>query len=134
MGSVVVDSGVIIALVDADDAHHFWSVQQMQEIVTARHAIVISALTVAEVLVRPAQAGAADVVRADLMSLRPRVIDVDEHLAARAAHVRATQTGLRLPDAIIVATALFAECEYLVTTDQRMAHAAQGISVRVSPA
>ena len=134
MGSVAVDSGVIIALFDSSDVHHGWSVEQIQQIVTARHAIVISALTVAEVLVRPAQAGAADVVRADLMSLRPRIVDVDADLAARAAELRASRTALRLPDAIIVATALLAQCDYLVTTDQRMAVATDGIPVRVSRA
>lgn len=134
MGSVAVDSGVIIALFDAGDVHHAWSVDQIQQIVTARHGIVISALTVAEVLVRPAQAGAAEAVRADLMSLRPRIVDVDADLAARAAQLRATRSGLRLPDAIVVATALLAQCDYLVTTDQRMANAADGIPVRVSPA
>jgi predicted nucleic acid-binding protein len=134
MGSVAVDSGVLIALFDSSDVHHVWSVEQIQEIVTARHAIVISALTVAEVLVRPAQAGAAEAVRADLTSLRPRVVDVDADLAARAAELRASRSGLRLPDAIIVATALLAQCDYLVTTDQQMANAADGIPVRVSPA
>jgi len=134
MGSVAVDSGVIIALFDSSDAHHAWSVDQIQQIVTARHGIVISALTVAEVLVRPAQAGVAEAVRADLMSLRPRIVDVDVDLAARAAELRASWRGLRLPDAIIVATALLAQCDYLVTTDQRMANAAAGIPVRVSPA
>ena len=49
MGSVAVDSGVIIALFDSNDVHHAWSMEQIQQIVTARHAIVISALTVAEV-------------------------------------------------------------------------------------
>ena len=134
MGSVAVDGGLIIALFDASDAHHAWSVEQIQEIVTARHVIVISALTVAEVLVRPAQAGAADAVRADLMSLRPRIVDVDADIAARAAELRASRSRLRLPDAIIVATALFVQCDYLVTTDQRMANAADDIPVRVSPA
>ena len=134
MGSVAVDSGVIIALFDVGDVHHGWSVEQIQQIVTARHVIVISALTVAEVLVRPAQAGAADAVRADLMSLRPRIVDVDADIAARAADLRASRTALRLPDAIIVATALFAQCDYLVTTDQRMAVATDGIPVRVSRA
>lgn len=134
MGSVAVDSGVIIALFDSSDVHHVWSMEQIEEIVTARHAIVISALTVAEVLVRPAQAGVADAVRADLMSLRPRVVDVDADLAASAARMRGSRTGLRLPDAIILATALWAQCDYLVTTDQRMAVAVDGIPVRVSPA
>ena len=134
MGSVAVDSGMIMALFDAGDVHHAWSVEQIQEIVTTRHVIVISALTVAEVLVRPAQAGAADAVRADLMSLRPRIVDVDADIAARAAELRASRSGLRLPDAIIVATALFAQCDYLVTTDQRMAVATDGLPVRVSRA
>jgi predicted nucleic acid-binding protein len=134
MGSVAVDSGVIIALFDSSDVHHAWSMEQIEQIVTARYAIVISALTVAEVLVRPAQAGVADAVRADLMSLRPRVVDVDADLAASAARMRGSRTGLRLPDAIILATALWAQCDYLVTTDQRMAVAADGIPVRVSPA
>ena len=48
--------------------------------------------------------------------------------------MRGSRTGLRLPDAIILATALWAQCDYLVTTDQRMAVAADGIPVRVSPA
>ncbi|MDP4974492.1 MAG: hypothetical protein NWQ10_02495 [Candidatus Nanopelagicales bacterium] len=48
--------------------------------------------------------------------------------------MRGSRTGLRLPDAIILATAVWAQCDYLVTTDQRMAVAADGIPERVSPA
>lgn len=68
------------------------------------------------------------------MSLRPRVVDVDADLAASAARMGGSRTGLRLPDAIILATALWAQCDCLVTTDQWMAVAADGIPVRVSPA
>jgi predicted nucleic acid-binding protein len=60
--------------------------------------------------------------------------DVDADLAASAARMRGSRTGLRLPDAIILATAVWAQCDYLVTTDQRMAVAADGIPERVSPA
>lgn len=132
MGSIALDSGVIIGLFSSADLHHDWAFQQVQDIVAGHDTIVISALTMCEVLVRPAQSGAADAVRADVLSLRPRIVDVDEPIASRAALLRATRQGLRLPDAIILATVLAAGCDCLVTTDRRLAGVAMNdLPVRV---
>lgn len=121
MGSVVLDSGVIIGFFNANDAHHIWSVTAMRELVAERHTLVISTVSVAEVLVRPTQAGSEADVLADLHALRPAIVEVDERIAVRAAELRGRHGALRLPDALVMATALATGSDLLVTTDAGIA-------------
>ena len=65
-------------------------------------------MTLSEVLVGPIRAGRAEVVEQMLARLSIETGAVDAGLARRAAAVRA-RTGLRLPDAYVLATAIDAE-------------------------
>jgi predicted nucleic acid-binding protein len=85
---------------------------------------VTSALTLAEVLVKPVEAGDQSLVddfRAALAdSTNLRVISVDRHVAERAAHIRAHH-GFRTPDAIHLATAVTSGADVFLTNDERLA-------------
>ena len=78
-----------------------------------------SMITAAELLVRPVRSGIAELgfMHAFLTSY-PHLhgLPMDLHVAQQAATLRAT-AGLRLPDAIVVATGLLAACEVIVTND-----------------
>jgi predicted nucleic acid-binding protein len=85
--------------------------------------IVISAITVAEVLSGPIARGldalAARYREALTSGTQWRVLPVDSVIAEDAARLRA-RYRLRLPDALQVATALRAGADMLVTHDRRL--------------
>ena len=88
---------------------------------TGRNAGLLSTLTAAELLVRPFRAGAAPVAAVEgflRFFASIRVADVSYPIAREAGRVRAA-TGLAMPDAIVVGTALEHRAEVLVTNDRR---------------
>jgi predicted nucleic acid-binding protein len=81
--------------------------------------IVVSVVTEVELLVKPLRDGAVDAVEriGDLLSEKGiEVHAVDRRIGRRAAVLR-SQHNLRLPDAIIVATAIETGCEAIVGND-----------------
>jgi predicted nucleic acid-binding protein len=87
---------------------------------TGRNPAALSMVTVEEILVRPFRSGPAAVATAEGF-LRHfaeiRLVDVSYEIAREAARIRAA-TGLRTPDALIIATALVTEVDILVTGDR----------------
>jgi predicted nucleic acid-binding protein len=81
-------------------------------------------VTAAELLVRPIRSGHQQLAYAhDFLTQFPNLhgLVMDLHVAQRAATLRAT-SGLRLPDAIVIASGLLAGCEAIVTNDERWKH------------
>jgi predicted nucleic acid-binding protein len=88
---------------------------------TGRNAGLLSTLTAAELLVRPFRSGAAAVASVEgflRFFASIRLVEVSYAIGREAARVRAA-TGLAMPDAIVVATALENHAEVLVTNDRR---------------
>ena len=91
---------------------------------------VISTITVAELLTRPFRTSqqAADMVVAFLWSLPDLLIrSVDFLVAAEAARIRAA-TGLDMPDASILATAVLTTSRMLATNDRDLADATRSVA------
>ena len=85
--------------------------------------VVVSAVTEAELLVRPMRQRdevAVDRITDLLSEDGFEVVDVDRRIARRAARLR-TENRLSLTDAMIVATAIEAECEAAVGNDREWA-------------
>jgi predicted nucleic acid-binding protein len=97
-----------------------------QRVEAGQATIVISAITEAELLVRPMQLANEEAIEriADLLSEDGiEVIEVDRAIARRSAMIRAAQLrsgrkSLKLPDAMIVATAFDAHCDVIVGNDK----------------
>ena len=121
MGLIQVDAGVIIGFLDADDAHHSAARRILAEAVNSNHQLAIAASALAECLVAPARRGEAEIeIALDLMDRLPiAVIQLDAAIAAQAARLRAGHRSLRLPDALVIATAQTSGADQLVTTDRR---------------
>ena len=106
-------------------------------VATGRNTAALSAVTVAEILVRPFGRGPAAVATAEGF-LRHfgdlRLIDVTYGVAREGARIRA-ETDLPMPDALIVASASVAEIEVLITNDHdwsgRLAQALPDLDVVV---
>jgi predicted nucleic acid-binding protein len=86
--------------------------------------IAISAITLAEVVTGPLQSGnellATQYERALTSSTGWQVVPVTQQVAMQAARLRAVY-GLRLPDAIQVATAVVSGAQVLLTHDRAFA-------------
>ncbi|HTX09112.1 MAG TPA: PIN domain-containing protein [Solirubrobacteraceae bacterium] len=108
MGVVVFDSDVLIAFLNRQDGHHAESVQRVRDSLSPGNRRLICAVNYAEIMVGPVRAGTQELVRQMLVQFNIETITVDMALANRAAVVRA-RTGLKLPDAFALATAVHAE-------------------------
>jgi len=120
MGLILLDSSVLIGLINPSDKHH----DAIMLIFNTSNLYAISALTLTEVLPHAVTKGVVDKAHAKFSEKLHQIIDVGQEIAVSAAHVRA-QTGLRTPDAIISATATLAKAE-LWTCDAVLAKAHKG--------
>jgi predicted nucleic acid-binding protein len=121
VGLTLIDAGVLIGLLDGADAHHQAAIDQLR---AARHRgdqLSIPASAFAESLVSPWRAG-EDAVRSVTEFARRLPLTVqplDQQTAVVAAGLRARHgRSLRLPDALVVATAIRNAAQVLVTTDR----------------
>ena len=120
MGLTVLDAGVVIAALDADDAHHAAAVNALREARTQGDRLVVPASAYAEALVGPSRRGADAVATLDafLDALPASVEPASREVARGAASLRAVHgRGLRLPDALVLATATVLGADLVLTTD-----------------
>ena len=117
MGLALLDTSVVIAALNRHDALH----QAASQAVRAerdRHGLAISALTSAELLVGPLRAGGRAVEVVERFAAQVRIVDLSASIARLAAELRAAR-GLKLPDAVIVATGLRLQADVILTADAR---------------
>lgn len=120
MGLTVLDAGVVIALLDASDAHHVAAVASVGNARDRGDPLLLPASAYAECLVAPHRRGqdAVSVVDRFLDALPVRVEPADRSIAGAAAALRATYgTSIRLPDALVIATAIVRGADRILTTD-----------------
>jgi predicted nucleic acid-binding protein len=115
------DAGVLIGFLDDADAHHDRARAAIADAVEQGDRLEVAASAFAETLVAPASRGEAAVAVVHGLRLRlpVHVVPLDVEIAAAAARLRARHRALRLPDALVVATASVAGADRLVTTDRR---------------
>ncbi len=123
MAVTVLDAGVVIAVLDAADGHHVAARAALSEALARGDELVLPASAYAESLVGPSRRGQAAVEALDsfLEDVPIRVEPLTRSVAAVAARLRVIHApALRLPDALVVATALAADADLLITTDGRL--------------
>ena len=99
---IVLDAAVLIAHLDAGDAHHDTAEAKLLEV--AHQPFGASSITLAEVLVAPARAGRLAHARAALQSLGVSELGLSVDAAPRLAMLRA-ETSLKLPDCCVLLAA-----------------------------
>lgn len=120
MDLTILDAGVVIAILNADDAHHDGARRSLAAIRDRGDRLVVPASAYAEILVAPLRQNAAsgDVVDRFLEALPASVEPATREIAHRAAELRASHgSRLRLPDALVVATAIALDASRVLTTD-----------------
>jgi len=118
----VLDAGVVIAVLDASDIHHQAAMRALATAIDRDDGLLIPVSAYAEVLVAPFRRGAEAVATLDafLDALPARVAPATRAVAARAAELRARHGArLRLPDALVMATAMAIGADCVITTDAR---------------
>jgi predicted nucleic acid-binding protein len=133
VGLTHVDAGVVIAFLDGDDVHHDAARSALSDALDNADRLSMAASALAECLVGPARRSpkAVELVRTVIERLPVSVIDLDEEIATRAAVLRARHRSLKLPDALVIATAERSAADRLITTDRNWP-AAKAMKLRVS--
>ncbi len=121
MGLTHLDAGVIIAFLDGADAHHDAARSALSDALDDAERLSIAASALAECLVGPARRNtkAVELLRTAIDRLPVSVVHLDEEIATQAAVLRARHRSLKLPDALVIATAEHFSAERLITTDRQ---------------
>ena len=122
--AVVLDSDAVVAFLDRADALHDAADETIRDLL-GKERLFASAVTYGEVLTG-ARLGRHDEkrVRGFFSDLISEILPVDAEVADKAADLRARRKSLRMPDALILATAeLHPKVALVVTGDQRAAKA-----------
>ena len=129
--AVVLDSDAVVGFLDRDDALHDVADAAVRDVV-GEHRILVSAVTYAEVMTG-ARLGHHDeaAVGGFFAELISAILPVDVPVADRAAEIRSRFRSLRMPDALILASAdTEASVDLIITGDQQIAKVS-GLSCRV---
>ena len=120
MGLIHLDAGVIIGLLNADDDHHGSASAALARAQHDRDRFAMAASAFADCLVGPARRGdrAVTVVEQLFERLPIEIVVLDAATAHTAATLRARHKRLRLPDALVIATAIRGAADELITTDR----------------
>jgi predicted nucleic acid-binding protein len=135
MGLTHLDAGVLIGFLDRHDAHHRAAHQALAAARDRRDRLAMAASALAECLVAPARSGdtAVAAIRDVVRRLAIDVVPLDEEIAVAAARLRAEHPSLKLPDALVLATAALHGADRLVTTDRGWPAQAHPSGMTVEP-
>jgi predicted nucleic acid-binding protein len=130
--SLLIDTSVALAYLTGTESISPIATQLFDDFVaTGRDRGALSMVTVGEILVRPFGAGSAALAVAEGF-LRHfaelELIPIDYGTAREAARIRAS-SGLRMPDALILSSAMASGADLLVTNDRSLAAAAQRFGI-----
>lgn len=129
--AVVLDSGVVVGFLDRQDALHDAADAAVRELVRGQR-LLASVVTYAEVLTG-ARLGHHDEddVAGFFSGLLSGVLPVDVVVADKAADLRSRFKSLRMPDALILATAETDPDVDLVVTGDRQLAKVSGLRIQV---
>lgn len=121
----VLEASVLIAHLDASDAHH----EQATDMLKGNDDLAASVVSLAEVLVQPARAGLLNRAVSALEEIGVRSVGLGEDGALRLAALRA-ETNLKLPDCCVLLAAEQVQGS-VATFDSRLASAAKNLGLTV---
>ncbi|HMD56566.1 MAG TPA: PIN domain-containing protein [Solirubrobacteraceae bacterium] len=124
MGALILDASVLIGLLDIADSHHAGSIDDVEAADRAGQELLVPASAYSEALVAFARAGRVREAREAIAAMGITVTPLSATVAERASELRARHERLRLPDAIVLATARELQAE-LLTYDRRLAQTAR---------
>jgi predicted nucleic acid-binding protein len=103
--ALILDASVLIALLDTADTHHKRAIDDVEAADQEGRQLLLPASAYSETLVAFARARRLDEARQAITGMGVTVVSLTDTIAERAAQLRARHDRLRLPDAIVLATA-----------------------------
>jgi len=130
---VVLDASVVIAFLDPDDALHAVAVKALTE--HQHDELLTPTSAYAEILVAPNRRGfeAVAEVEAFLADFSIRLETLTPAIARVAARLRSEYRSLRLPDALVLATADELETDVVLTGDESWAQMSDRVTLIQRP-
>jgi len=128
---IVLDARVLIAFLALDDPHHSAADRLLLEAIDSGTSLVVNTVTLAECLVLPTRQDRVAMIVTKLVALGVVEVAFPAGAAERMAQLR-VDTGLKLPDCIVLLTALH-QRGTLATFDDRLRRAALDQGVPVQP-
>jgi predicted nucleic acid-binding protein len=121
VGSIVLDSSILLGLMDTGDAHHAAAARRIIDHTAAGDLFTLPAIVLSEILVAEARRGNSAVQKrhTQVDTMFGPVRPIDEKVAVEAARLRAKHRSLRLPDALVIATGIVDKVDKILTADQR---------------
>ncbi|MXW42761.1 MAG: type II toxin-antitoxin system VapC family toxin [Acidimicrobiia bacterium] len=116
---IVADASWVVALRDPEDRYHERALMVNRDI--GGEDVLLHSVTLTECLVAPARLGVLKVA-SEALRASFRIVDIDDGAPERWATLR-VQFGLRLPDVIVLDTALSHGARAVATFDVRLAAA-----------
>ena len=117
---VVIDANIFLNVKNKEEPFYSYSEQVLDSIDDGRNRAVLSTVVVAEVCCGYYLTGETNDKDEFILhvssSQNYRVMDVNTSIADQAAYVR-SKTGMKLPDAIIVATGMAGKAKRIITND-----------------
>jgi predicted nucleic acid-binding protein len=123
VGALILDASVLIGLLDTADAHHNAAVDDVEAADLRGDDLLAPASAYSEALVSFARAGRVADAREAVAAMGIVVTPLTSLIGEHAAQLRAANDRLRLPDAIVLATARVLGAE-LLTYDDRLSRVA----------
>lgn len=117
MAIVVLDASVLIAFLNPGDAHHGAAIEALRR--NRTEDLIVPASVYAEILVGPHRHGKPAVARAEsfLGDFAIQIEPIDADIARRAGFLRSRHHRLKLPDALVLATADVMDASRVLTAD-----------------
>jgi predicted nucleic acid-binding protein len=126
---VVLDASVVIAFLDPDDALHDAAVAALTD--HQHDELLIPTSAYAEILVAPHRRGSEAVAEVEAVlsdfSIRPETLT--PAIARGAAKLRSESRSLRLPDALVLATAAELGAEVVLTGEESWAKISDNVTL-----
>jgi predicted nucleic acid-binding protein len=116
---LILDASVLIGLLDTEDSHHDRAVDDVDRADRAAHQLLTPASAYSEALIAFARARRVNDAREAITGMGITVVPLTAPIAERAAELRARHDSLRLPDALVLATAREHD-GVLLTYDERL--------------
>ena len=124
MEPLILDASVLIGLLDTADTHHAQALQDTEAADRTGRPLLVPASAYSEALVAFARANRIKDAREAIAAMGFAVVPLTAAIAERAAELRARHERLRLPDAIVLASAHELGGE-LLTYDHNLARRAR---------
>jgi predicted nucleic acid-binding protein len=120
VGALALDASVAIALFTATDAHHARAIKELDAAVDREEAFQMAASAYSEIMVHALRQERGGLVDGLVDGLQMEIVPIDREIGRQAARLRARHRTLRLPDALVLATAKLRGAR-LLTFDERLA-------------